>query len=1101
MACPVCLGANPASAATCEHCGASLASLCAGCGSPLSSDARFCGSCGRPAVAALTRADAETVGPGAAGSLGAERRLVTVLFADIVGSTALAERLDPEDYRELLERTLGAFEAAVRRHDGTVAQLLGDGILAFFGAPIAHDDDPIRAAFVAREIVEAADRLAGALRARGIELAVRVGIDTGLVVVGPVGGDPRREYLATGDAVNVAARLQALAPPMGILMTRAAAALVESRFEVHEHGSLELRGRRGRLTAWSLGPALASTGRVTGPVGGRFVGRAAELAALRSAVQVLATGHGRIALVLGEPGLGKTRLVQECRRLVRGAGTSRAPTTGGLEPTWIEIAGVPHGERTGYQLVTALVRALLADGEPDHHPGRARLDIALPHAKPLRTGTLARLLGLPLTDQERDDVALLEPSRLPRAYTDALRDLLTARAEGGPIILVIEDLHWADPSSVDVLAKVLGVVDRHPVFVLLVSRPETTSAGWRLVEQARERAGSSPVELTLGPLDATATDELAARFLGSQSPYLRVVRERSDGNPLFAEELARSLAERARSGDLGPLDDAIPAALHGVLLARLDRLPPAARAVARVGSVIGRRFPLDVLGAAATRDAGPGLAALERAGLVDRIAEGPPEEYAFRHVLIQEAAYASILHAEARRLHGAVARTLARQGRKDPALAPTVARHFAAAGLHGAALGWFRAAIDRARASFANEEALALLDAALASATALGSSGSRDSGRAVGELRRSRGDVLMLIGRASEARSAYQAALAALPAADAIGRSRILRDIGPTFEAQQRYADAEAAYLAAEATLGEPGADDAAWWKASLDLRLRYCEFLYWAGRLGDLEAAITRLEEPVRIHGNGRQQGDFHSRVVMMREQRGRYGPDEIAIEHQRAALRAMEHLGSTSATVYMRFGLGFAELWGGHLEDAEHDMREASALAERIGDAATAAMSDAYMAVLHRIRHRRREALEAGERTIEACASLGPLFEPYRGVGDAMRGSLALETKDLAGAREHLERAVDRMDDYARLRGTGWPFEWIARLPLLDLEFRQGHVEAAIAQGRRLLDRCQQVLPAPIAEPLEHAVALASTGGDGPSMRRHLAAAVVAARAEGRI
>jgi tetratricopeptide (TPR) repeat protein len=352
-----------------------------------------------------------------------------------------------------------------------------------------------------------------------------------------------------------------------------------------------------------------------------------------------------------------------------------------------------------------------------------------------------------------------------------------------------------------------------------------------------------------------------------------------------------------------------------------------------------------------------------------------------------------------------------------------------------------------------------------------------------------------------EARSAYEAALALIPDADIVERSRLLRSIGPTFEHEQRYGDAEAVYTVAESVLGDPPGDDPAWWQAWLDVRLRYCEFLYWAGRVEEMEPAIGELEEPVRLHGDGRQRADFHSRMAMMLEFRDMYRPDEIVIEHQRAALREMQALGSVAGSMHQQFALGFAEMWGGHLDDAERDMVASRALAERIGDTLTVARGDAYIAILHRFRHRRREALESGERAMEACASLGPQFRPYQGVGHAMRGSVALEAGDLDAARVHLDRALEAFDDYSRLRGSSYPMAWIARLPYLVVQLREGDLDEAVAQGRRLLEPDMQVLPPSIAEPLAAAVELASDGSDEAEIRRHLEAAVAAAEADGRI
>ena len=613
----------------------------------------------------------------------AERKVVTILFADLVGSTALAERLDPEDWKAILDQALDRFAQTIARYDGTVAQMLGDGLLAFFGAPVAHEDDPLRAVRAGLDLVAAAGRYADELREQGIELAVRVGVNTGAVVVGPVGSDLKREYLAVGDAVNVAARMQSAAAPMTVLVSAATYRSIAAQLDVVDRGRLELKGKAQPVRAYEVRGVRSGPIELRGLDGLRspLLGRDSELRALRARTAALAGAGGAVVLV-GEPGIGKNRLLAEWR------------TAAGDAVEWSIAGCVSYGQALPYHLVADLVRALTGSAPADPY--------------------LQHLLG--------GHLAGGDPQSLHARYVSAVRDLLITAARVRPLVVVLNDTHWADASSVDILGGLFPLADELPVLFCLLTRPDRDSPGWGLVELARARGA---LELGLAPLAPAESAALVQNLLAIDTLPPGVIGSilvRAEGNPFFVEEIIRMLIERgaiaqrdgrwAAVADVDPGD--LPEDLQGLLLGRIDRLPDDAKRLVKAAAVVGRQFDLRILARVMPDGAMlPSLIrGLEGAGLVER--DGRTGDYAFRHALVHDAAYASLLKADRRELHQAVGSALVElDPERADELAATIGRHFEQADDAPRALTWLARAAGRARAQLALVEAAALYRRAL----------------------------------------------------------------------------------------------------------------------------------------------------------------------------------------------------------------------------------------------------------------------------------------------------------------------------------------------------------------------------------------------------
>lgn len=663
---------------------------CWHCGSENAQSAKFCSNCGASQLS----------GHAAEG----ERRVVTVLFCDVKDSTKLAETLDPEDWGELMRGAFGVLTAAVERYDGTVARVMGDAVLAYFGAPKAHEDDAERAALAALEMRISAAAYAERLRAeRGIaDLAIRIGINTGLAVLGD-GTGKGIEYTAMGDAVNVAARLQSAAAPGSIVVGDATRRQLEAFFELRPLGSLEVKGRTAAVPAFELLGRRAAAQRATVPI----VGRERELGILREAVADVRSGRGRIVALVGDAGVGKSRLIDEVRSAWTAAG-------GG---PWSEARGQSYGSGQPYHLLRQeLLSACGATDDESAASVRAKVETGLARAglEPDSVSAMLVMLGM------RDDAALTGEA-LRNEIARINEALVRRRFRDEPGVNVFDDLHWSDPTSVDVLLKLFALADELPVLFLIAFRPDRQSPAWRLRQQAETDFPHLWTEVTLDRLNDDESEALLAELVsGAKLPdgLRRRILEKAEGNPLFLDEIVRALTEahalvRSEDGTCHVADGAVnvpvPDSVHTLIAARIDRLDEPTRHTLQAASVIGRSFGYRVLLRVAELNGqlDKQLSTLQRVELVREVGRDPERRFAFRHPLTQDAAYGTILQRRRRDLHRKVGETLAElYADRREEHAGEIGTHFAEAG-DPRATAFLREAGDRAMGLHAVEDALA----------------------------------------------------------------------------------------------------------------------------------------------------------------------------------------------------------------------------------------------------------------------------------------------------------------------------------------------------------------------------------------------------------
>src|SRR5450631_2562939 len=615
----------------------------------------------------------------------AERRQLTVMFCDLVGSTALSARLDPEDMREIVGAYHRSCAEQITKAGGFVAKYMGDGVLAYFGYPQAHEHDAERAVLAGLALVEAVPMLK---TAAGTPLQVRVGIATGLVVVGDlIGSGEAQERGVVGDTPNLAARLQGLAEPNMVVIAEGARRLLGNLFELEDLGAKDLKGIAGPVRAWAALRASSAEGRFEAlHTAGltALVGREEELELLLRRWSRAMRGEGQVVLLSGEAGIGKSRLTAALLERLSGEA-----------PTRLRYFCSPqHTDSALYPIIRQMERAagLAHDDKPQVKLDKLDAVLAQSSTSTQDAALFAEMLSL--ANDARYPALELTPEQRRQRTLEALTAQLTELARQQPVLMIFEDAHWVDPTSLEVLGRTVDWIKAFPALLIVTSRPEF-NAPW---------VGQSHVtSLMLNRLGEREAAAIIARLVGNKelpADVLAEIVERTDGIPLFVEEMTKAVLEAESEGAARRTVAAarsqtleVPASLRASLIARLDRLGPTAKGIVQIGAAIGRDFSYELLAMVAQRtepELDEAMARLVDRGLVFAAGAKPQATFLFKHALVQETAYSLLLRAARKALHARIAYALEERFRSVVEAQPQVlAHHFTEAGLVDQAVAYW----------------------------------------------------------------------------------------------------------------------------------------------------------------------------------------------------------------------------------------------------------------------------------------------------------------------------------------------------------------------------------------------------------------------------
>jgi adenylate cyclase len=1096
MDCAACGHTNPESNRFCGGCGAPLSKTCPSCAHANPPDHRFCGGCGAaleappaPTPAAAPERDPRAYTPKhlvdkilrSKSALEGERKQVTVLFADVRGSMELAGQLDPEQWHAILDRFFTILADGVHRFEGTVNQYTGDGIMALFGAPIAHEDHAQRACYAALHLRDEIARYATEVkREHGVGFSTRMGINSGDVVVASIGDDLRMDYTAQGHTVGLAQRMEALASPDACYLTAATADLAGGYFDLEDLGEFRVKGVAEPVSVRRLKGLGAARTRfdISRSRGlSRFVGRAADLRVLEDALAQSDTGNGQVVGVVADAGTGKSRLCFEFLERCRAGGTQV-----------FEGRAVAHGKNIPYLPVLEVFRAYFGiTAEDDDRTAREKiatarekiagrmvlLDQKFASALPL----LFDFLGV--ADPERPAPAI-DPEARQRQLLAVMRQVIQSVSETRPTITLIEDLHWLDDASEEFIAHMVDAREGSRNLLLLNFRPEYR-ADWMQKSWYRQ--------IPLTPLGKDAIAELLADLLGDDPSIAALagpIHERTGGNPFFTEEVAQTLIESGHlEGERGayrlvtPIERLeVPATVQAVLAARIDRLPEREKRVLQVASVIGKDFAEPLLLEVAdlpAEELKASLAELRTAEFVYEQAIFPVVEYSFKHPLTQEVALGSQLKERRRTVHAKVAGAIERQHPDHlDERAPLLAHHYEEAGETLAAARWHRRAaewveqtdVPASTRHWARVRALLRELPGNPEGTELGVAACQQ--------------LLQMGWRVGmgydEAHALYEEGLAlANSIGDRVGAIRVSNSYGRT-----RCGDGDVtAYLelTTESLRAVSEIDDV---NLRSGVDSLYVDALAFAGRLPETlrvaEAGIARCPREIPADEWG---GSFHPLAIMQFFKGwslGWMGRLTEAFEQFGRHRRLCEEDGTPEFIGYNQLYSGEAYFRAREPERALACARQLEELSERLGTPSLAAYTPLTYAFAHLAAGRVADAIEAAQASLERLRRI----EKFQaGMAAEILAEAFLEAGDAAAARAAAEEAITLSRRSERLQYEAAAHGVLARAVLrAEGAAARRAAEAALDRAAALIEQSGAQLLAPSLS--EWRAELAGVAGD---------------------
>jgi class 3 adenylate cyclase/predicted ATPase len=1046
IVCPACGYDNTPGLRFCARCATELANVCPACGFENPAGFKFCGQCGANLTAAqykqATDDDLRRLQSYIPGHLvekmarqsqdhKGERRTVTILFNDVSGFTSMSERLDPEEVYSIMDDLFKSFVEEVYRYEGTVDKFTGDGLMALFGAPVAHENDPERAVRAAMNMQAAVERLNQRITPRyGIRLQVRFGLNAGEVVVGGLGSDLRLDYTVMGDAVNVASRLEKAAEPGAVLVSESVFRATEPLFDFTPMGEIALKGRTAPVRTYKVAGEKELKGRTRGIRGleAPMIGRDREFGQIKAAtLQMLERGRGQIVLVTGEAGIGKSRVTAEWKTWLAGQSVRVLQSNSQSHTVSIGLWAFRDLLRNYFHLNEADSRE--ATRNKVETKARELLGTAADDLAPFLENLLSPDLVAPAYAGR---LVHLTPAELRQQTFLAMRDLFTAEASRQPLALIFEDTHWLDRPSLDLLLFLLGLIDNLPIIFYCISRADEGAALQEISALARTQFAGQIADVRLGPLSENDVDRLLNALLAIPNlpDALRAsIPERAEGNPFFLEEIIRTMIDRGiierdaggywRAGrpDVALLE--VPRTLRGLILTRVDALPENPRQALQCASVIGRTFTRGLLAGVVetpiSLDAS--LQALQEHGLIHVEPNGKELLFAFHHALTQEAVYGTLLTRRRQDLHRAVGDAIERlYAERIEEQIEFLAHHYYEADVPDRALHYLMRAGARSADRYANDAALEYYQHALGLMERAPTSPEERVTIHIGL-----GDVRGFRGEYEEALAQYQSALqlAAAPGAGLPARrlAAIERRAARAWERKGGYEEANARLEHALACLVN-AADS----EDQLEQARVYSDLGWVAFRQGEMEAAeawteraLTTLEPSKSLQ----ELSAAYNRLAGISHQRGDWS---LAAHYAQRGLEIRERIGYTAGLAMSYNNLSVIHMGGGHWEEGIRYAEKSLELKQRIGDVGGVGISFNNLGVAYKDRgdlDRAREYLLKSLATAKRVKNANFLASALSNLGQTslLSGNLAdalgyydesLKVATASGSREQMSETL---------------------------------------------------------------------------------------------
>ncbi|MEK7253556.1 MAG: AAA family ATPase, partial [Bacteroidota bacterium] len=928
-------------------------------------------------------------------------------------------------------------------------------IMALFGAPKAHERHAELACNAALDLFEALRKFN---RSNATSLELHIGINTGLVIAGGIGSQGRQEYSVMGDAVNLAARLKDAATKGEIFVGSEVNSLTNHCFDFHSLPPLRLKGKNELVRTFRLQGRKTNPGAVReGALRSELIGRETELRALTTLLFDLKKGKGSRISIIGEAGIGKSRLMTEIQNLL------------GNGMIWVEGRSLSHSRQRAYRPAVEIMSRLLnlpagADGKQFKAILQADLEQMLGEAGISRLPFLCRMMQLPLSEEEEIAVRYLNANALREQIFAAFINYLDAKAQRTPLVLVWEDLHWADPSSLALIEQTMNLCENAPVAVVLVFRPRKEERIWQLHEQSQEKFGENYHAFHLEPLASSDTATLVRNLIHVENlaPEVeRIILEKAEGNPFFTEELLRSLLDNGMlylEGQMIKASEnldtfAIPGTLQGVIASRIDRLEDADKQTLQTASVLGRIFRetvLAVLLSSVKKDAAlpPSLHRLvERELLRQREQEeAATHGYIFKHAVTHDVAYNSLLLADRKTLHRLAGEIIEKLAGNDPNdFAESLAYHYERADQQEKAVHFLQRAAAHAKKVHSNEEAVELYRRAIKQAEELVQKDNATQWRRLlSELLESQADILKLTGQPEQARAAFAQVNQYLEEKDRISRARILRKTGMTYQAFSQFQFIFEYFKSAAEMLDQwQGDKPHAWWDEWIELSVEQMFANYWVNRTAEMQELAAAIQPHIERYGSPGQQARFYQNLVALNFRTEAYLLSDKTVNLAQKAVNICLTTKDLQMTSVAQFFLGFSLLWNNKLEESIAVLNQSLELARQTGDIIYKSRNLIYLAVAHRRLNQLEETDFFTRQGMDTSQRAG-MFE-YMGTASANLAWLAWKNGEL----EQLEILGGQAFSYwskVAQNHSSLVFAWTAAFPLAALHCQRGNLPKCI-------------------------------------------------------